>query len=117
MPLWVSYVARNTADGYPPPLELELDGKLVESDTVDLYRGVDSPLLAIENEDWAVLKQGEATWGRVEFVPDDDSDNCLFWRLVNGVFQIRAFGTMIQLDLFHINQPDSPSSSGEGGVK
>lgn len=115
MPAFVTYVARLGSGGKSPLLELEADGRLLPADRPGKAAPVTITALAVEQEFWAPLNHAMAHEGRMEFVPDDDSDNCLFWMISGSIIQIRAFGSIIQLDVSHINQPDSPSGSGERG--
>lgn len=115
MPLFVTYVGRVGAGGRAPLLELEADGRLLPADRPGKAKYVSISELAIESELWYPLNHTMASSGRVEFVPDDDSDNCLFWLVTGSIVQIRAFGTILQLDLTHIDRPDQPATPDLGG--
>jgi len=115
MPAFVTYVARVGDNGKTPLLELEADGKLLSSDRPGHASHVTLTRLAVEQEFWAPLNHAMADYGRVEIVRDDPSDDCLFWCIHQGVIQIRAYGTILQIDVSHLNQPSAPSGSGERG--
>jgi hypothetical protein len=115
MAVFVTYVARCGQRGKLPLLELEANGQLLPSDRPGKAVPVTLTALAVEEEFWAPLNHGMAHFGRMEFVPDDDSDNCLFWLISGNIIQIRAFGSIIQLDVSHINQPLDPSTLEIGG--
>lgn len=113
----VYYAFRCVLGLVAPRREMEIDGELV-GPNIDIARvSFSDDVLAIENETWVAVSEHEATWGRVEFVPDDDSDNCLFWEYVDGLVNVRVFGTLLQIDLRYCNQPDCPRSGREGGAE
>lgn len=116
MPTFVTYAARCGHGGKLPSLELEADGRLLPSDRPGHAAPVTLTALAVEEEFWAPLNHAMANSGRMEFVPDDDSDNCLFWLISGNIIQIRAFGSIIQLDVSHLNQPPGPSTLEIGGA-
>lgn len=116
-PCFVTYVARVGPGGKTPHLEIEANGRLLSSNQPSHAAPVTLTALAVEEEFWAPLNSAEATHGRVEIIPDDDSDNCLFWQLDGGIIQVRAFGTILQLDVNHIKQPCSRLIRNKGGEK
>ena len=115
MPAFVTYVARVGDNGKTPLLELEADGKLLASDRPGYASPVTLPELAVEEEFWAPLNHAMALYGRVEIVRDDPLDDCLFWCIHQGVIQIRAYGTILQQDVRHINSPSDPFTPEIGG--
>lgn len=115
MPVFYTYEVQPEDCHDCPDLMIEADGKLIigrltrmNSRSAD-WLGVPTP------STWYVEATGDASWGVAEFTPDDDGDNLLFWKVEAGKVLLRVQNRVVVLDVSHINQPDSPSGSGERG--
>lgn len=113
----VFYTCACDEQGGPPAssMMIEADGKLIEP-TFHGLNVVPSDWMGCPDRIvWTVDSKGSASSGVAEFTPGDDRDNLLFWKVEAGKVLLRVQNRVVVLDVSHINQPDSPSSSGEGG--
>jgi hypothetical protein len=115
MPVFYAYEVQVDAGFRHYTPVIEADGKLLTG-TFHHVNCRPADWLGVPSiSEWCVEATGDASWGVAEFTPDDDGDNLLFWKVEAGKVLLRVQNRVIVLDVAHINQPDSPSGSGEGG--
>lgn len=115
MPVFYSYEVQPYECGGIPQLLVEADGRLIDSKFHHMNGRPKDWMGVPDRSEWYVESTGNASWGVAEFIPDDDGDNAIFWKVEAGKVLIRVQNRVVVLDVSHINQPDSPSGSGEGG--
>jgi len=64
---------------------------------------------------WVRQCKGTASRGAIELHPAELKGGKLVWEVDGSNIMIRVGNRVVVLDVSHINQPDSPSGSGERG--